>query len=216
MSKKYLDDSGLAYLWTKIKAYVQAQIQAVGALTGVKGNAESTYRTGNVNLTPANIGAVDKTGDTMSGALTMGDRLYMSNNVAIRGYLADGTTTAQIGYVGTDDTVYLGQSAYPTNIRGSDVKANGNDILTIANVDGDVITVSSVAVGYTNYDVTFNKTFSSTPYVVAGLAGTLTVTAVGNVSVACYAVTTTGCTVRIYNNSGAARNITFRYIAIGV
>lgn len=28
-------------------------------VTGVKGNAESTYRTGNVNLTPANIGAAD-------------------------------------------------------------------------------------------------------------------------------------------------------------
>ena len=30
---------------------------AVSAVTGVKGNAESTYRTGNVNLTAANIGA---------------------------------------------------------------------------------------------------------------------------------------------------------------
>ena len=29
-----------------------------GAVTGVKGNAETTYRTGGVNLTPANIGAV--------------------------------------------------------------------------------------------------------------------------------------------------------------
>lgn len=29
-----------------------------GAVTGVKGSSESTYRTGNVNLTPANIGAV--------------------------------------------------------------------------------------------------------------------------------------------------------------
>ena len=29
----------------------------VNSVTGVKGNAESTYRTGNVNLTPANIGA---------------------------------------------------------------------------------------------------------------------------------------------------------------
>lgn len=29
-----------------------------GAVSGVKGNAESTYRTGNVNLTPANVGAV--------------------------------------------------------------------------------------------------------------------------------------------------------------
>ena len=32
-------------------------IAAGAAVTGVKGNAESSYRTGNVNLTPANIGA---------------------------------------------------------------------------------------------------------------------------------------------------------------
>lgn len=53
---KYLDSDGLGYFWGKIKAYVQQQIQAIGAITGVKGDAESTYRTGNVNLTPANIG----------------------------------------------------------------------------------------------------------------------------------------------------------------
>lgn len=29
-----------------------------GGVTGVKGNSESTYRTGNVNITPANVGAV--------------------------------------------------------------------------------------------------------------------------------------------------------------
>lgn len=40
-----------------------------GSVTGIKGNAESTYRTGNVNLTPANIGAVSKSGDTMTGLL---------------------------------------------------------------------------------------------------------------------------------------------------
>lgn len=32
-----------------------------GTVTGVKGNAETTYRTGNVNLTPANIGALPDT-----------------------------------------------------------------------------------------------------------------------------------------------------------
>lgn len=37
--------------------------------TGVKGNSESSYRTGNVNLTAGNVGAVDKTGDTMTGNL---------------------------------------------------------------------------------------------------------------------------------------------------
>ena len=49
-------------------------------VTGVKGNSESSYRTGNVNLTAANIGAatsghnhdgtyVKKSGDTMTGRL---------------------------------------------------------------------------------------------------------------------------------------------------
>lgn len=37
--------------------------------TAVKGNAESSYRTGNVNLTPANLGALPTSGGTMTGAL---------------------------------------------------------------------------------------------------------------------------------------------------
>ena len=37
------------------------------AVTGIKGNAESTYRTGNVNLTPANIGALATTGGVITG-----------------------------------------------------------------------------------------------------------------------------------------------------
>ena len=42
------------------------------SLTGVKGNAESSYRTGNVNLTPANIGALALSGGTMTGAINWG------------------------------------------------------------------------------------------------------------------------------------------------
>lgn len=41
----------------------------VNTITGVKGDGESSYRTGNVNLTPADVGAVAKTGDTMTGNL---------------------------------------------------------------------------------------------------------------------------------------------------
>ena len=36
------------------------KIKAEGGVTGVKGNAETDYRTGNVNLTPAHVGAVDE------------------------------------------------------------------------------------------------------------------------------------------------------------
>lgn len=43
---------------------------STSSVTGVKGNKEENYRSGNVNITPADIGAVDKSGDTMTGALT--------------------------------------------------------------------------------------------------------------------------------------------------
>lgn len=42
----------------KVKLNGIASGAQVNSITGVKGNAESSYRTGNVNLTPANIGAV--------------------------------------------------------------------------------------------------------------------------------------------------------------
>lgn len=51
----FLDQTGLSYFWEKIKNYVTNSIK----VTGVKGNEESSYRTGNVNLTPANIGAAE-------------------------------------------------------------------------------------------------------------------------------------------------------------
>lgn len=39
------------------------------AVIGIKGNAESSYRTGNVNITPANIGALSLSGGTLTGSL---------------------------------------------------------------------------------------------------------------------------------------------------
>lgn len=56
MAKKYLDDTGLGVLWDKIKSYVTNSIK----VTGVKGDKEGSYRTGNVNLTPTNIGAAEE------------------------------------------------------------------------------------------------------------------------------------------------------------
>lgn len=53
----YLDETGLAYLWGKIKDYINTH-GGGGSVSGVKGDAETDYRTGNVNLTAANVGAV--------------------------------------------------------------------------------------------------------------------------------------------------------------
>lgn len=76
-----------------------------GAVTGVKGNAESAYRDGDVNLTPANIGAVNKAGDSMTGELGIGTSSY-ADRVKLRAtddgrgniriFRADGTMAANI------------------------------------------------------------------------------------------------------------------------
>ena len=63
MANKYLDYTGLQHVINKVKALIK--------VTGVKGNAESSYRTGNVNLTAANVGAVATSGnETVAGNKT--------------------------------------------------------------------------------------------------------------------------------------------------
>ena len=60
---------GLMLSSDKVKLNGIAAGAQVNTITGVKGGAESSYRTGNVNLTPTNVGAVAKSGDTMTGDL---------------------------------------------------------------------------------------------------------------------------------------------------
>lgn len=57
-----------AFIWDGSN-WIPWEVSA-GNVTGVKGNAESTYRTGNVNLTPANIGAVPTTRTVNGHALS--------------------------------------------------------------------------------------------------------------------------------------------------
>ena len=48
------------------------------AVTGVKGNAESAYRTGDVNLTPENVGALSLKGGTVSGKVTINNSFIVN------------------------------------------------------------------------------------------------------------------------------------------
>ena len=62
----------------------------VNSITGIKGNAESSYRTGNVNLTPANIGAYSKTEvDARLNTNVVDHTVYMSTLFSV----ADHTVT---------------------------------------------------------------------------------------------------------------------------
>lgn len=49
-----------------------------GRVYGVKGNAETAYREGQVNITAANVGALPITGGTVSGATTFSDTVTLS------------------------------------------------------------------------------------------------------------------------------------------
>ena len=69
-------------------------------VTGVKGNSEGSYRTGQVNLTPANIGAVDKTGDTMTGNLTIPASRIANTYYGISYGRTTGTPVETILYTG--------------------------------------------------------------------------------------------------------------------
>ena len=56
MADKYLNYDGVQRLVSKLKTYISNAVK----VTGVKGNSENSYRTGNVNLTAANIGAFEQ------------------------------------------------------------------------------------------------------------------------------------------------------------
>lgn len=88
-------------------------------VAGVKGNAENAYRQDNVNLTPANIGAVDKSGDTMTGDLTLS-----ANGGAVTLYpYWDSTNGASLGFyifaknTGALNTIFLPLIADNANAR---------------------------------------------------------------------------------------------------
>lgn len=78
-----------------------AAVATIASLvTGVKGNAESTYRTGNVNLTPANIGALPASTTYVSGVKGNSESSYRSGQVNL--------TPANVGAVALSGGIVTG------------------------------------------------------------------------------------------------------------
>lgn len=74
-----------------------AVVALANLVTGVKGDAEGSYRHGNVNLTPTNIGAVNKAGDEMTG------NLYLNRRAADAGSFRFGTKAgSNANYISID------------------------------------------------------------------------------------------------------------------
>lgn len=65
-------------------------------VTGVKGNAENSYRTGNVNITPADIGTIGIKSRTFSGTTNAGGGYQLGYMAAPTNFIAAVSDVANI------------------------------------------------------------------------------------------------------------------------
>ena len=84
-------------------------------------------------------------------------------------------------------------------------------------IESGTITGSSVSANsYKDYEVTFNKTFSSAPIVVATFQSTSTAGAFGNCTLGIVSASATGFTVRVFNGDASGRGPNINWIAVKV
>lgn len=120
--------------------------QVAGGVTGVKGNAENNYRTGNVNLTCANIGAakVDHNHDTsylkLSGGTLTGDLISHAVKPSANDTYTLGASNAQWRYVYA--TKFVGNLT--GNVEGNATSAtnaqSANKFNNTVTLNGDITT----------------------------------------------------------------------------
>ena len=118
--------------------------QVAGEVTGVKGDAENAYRTGNVNLTPANIGAasVDHVhneylplaGGTLTGNLSSRQITPSSTNSYTLG-------TSSLQWSNVYATVFTG------NLNGNAVTATSATTATTASRLNKILTLTGTVTG---------------------------------------------------------------------
>ncbi len=78
-------------------------------------------------------------------------------------------------------------------------------------------TVGSIATNsYADVTVTFVSSFGVAPNVTACLSTSGTAGNIGDVSVSVFNITTTGCTIRVFNNRGSSLSPAVEWIAVGV
>ena len=95
------------------------------------------------------------------------------------------------------------------------VSESGTSGSVVATYESGTITGSSVSANsYKDYEVTFNKSFSSAPIVVACFQSTSTAGAFGNCTLGIVSTTATGFTVRVFNGDASGRAPNINWIAV--
>ena len=135
-------------------------------VTGVKGNAETSYRTGNVNLTPANIGAAAAS--------------HTHNYLPLAGGTLTGTVTGRTIQPSATNTYDLGTSSlkwrnvYATTFTGN-LSGNASTATTATNATtatkvNQTLTLSGDVTGSVSLNVAGTRTMTTT--IGAGKVGT--------------------------------------------
>ena len=110
---------------------------------------------------------------------------------------------------------------YTNNQRGATLHTDGTlncKKISAGNLQSGTVTFAQTASGsYSDKTISFGPSYSAAPNVVAGfqLGTGSTAANFGNCSVAVVSVSTTGATLRFYNNSGANKTPTVNWIALG-
>ena len=134
--------------------------QVAGEVTGVKGNAEATYRTGNVNLTPANIGAAaaDHThsylplsGGTLTGTLNSRAITPTATNTYALG-------TSSLKWSNVYATTFTGNLT--GNVTGS-LSGNATTATTASKVN-QTLTLTGNVTGSVSLNATGTRTMTTT------------------------------------------------------
>ena len=110
---------------------------AAAPLTGVKGNAESTYRTGNVNITPANIGALALSGGTVTGATTISGAATLSGGLTLSGSVLPATANS----VNLGSSSMMFSNIYATTFNGTATNVSDGVITTTKIKDANVTSI---------------------------------------------------------------------------
>lgn len=137
--------SGRLYTWIESKWFELVTMNTLSSnvVTAVKGAQEQAYRTGNVNITPANIGAIPTTGGEVTGAIIRktdwdysGTRTGTVSAPMVQVKDKDGVIRHQVyGVLNAENTAYTFLSVRDgtnTNHLALGLDANGNPVYTIA------------------------------------------------------------------------------------
>lgn len=162
--------------------------------TLVKGDAETTYRSGDVNLTPANIGALALTGGTLTG------NLILNNNIYIYSKDSGGTSRVLVALTDMDGFCYgYGSKAGSVGVSyfdGHVVYIRSNGAINMQCASASINAALKVTGTITGYD------YSGSSHVMVGSASD----ASHRVGYLYHQNTTT---VRVYGQAGGSGYTTY-------